>query len=171
METISTETTTFHIVNPTDPSIAITESSRDEVVPELHINPSVRLLNLRRINEIDKVIQAHIDLKNTLYAMNLHANVLDAHDTGHVDYIDAAQIPQWQQGVDDAIRQLKKERDIYLFNAGEPINYVPPAVGTLKPDFDIRATSMRADNKTDDDIAKDRIYLGKLDGFSTLKNS
>lgn len=163
MGEISADTTTFHVIEP-DRTAELSH------IPTLSATPSMQRLNRRNATKIDITIQEFIKLKGMLYEMNVRANMLPPDDPDHLDYADASHIRQWMDGVDTEVKKLQQKRAVYMFNAGEPAQTVPPAVGDLTPDFDVRALSMKDAGKSDDDIAKDRIYLGKLDGYGTLKS-
>lgn len=163
----STETTTFHIIEPTTAST----TGKQPHVPDLSAKPSVLLLNQRAATKTEMKIQQFIALKGTLYGYHVRANVTPKGEPDHVDWPDAVHIPQWIEGANEKIKELKKQRQVYLFNAGERMETVPPSVGGLEPDFDVRALSMKEAGASDEEIAKDRIYLGKLDGYGTVKNA
>lgn len=148
----STETTTFHVVGP-EP-ITVTGN-----IPRLHTPDSTRLTLLRYINKLNKQISAHVDLKNTLYGMNMRANIIDHADRDYTPYPDHACIPQWMQGVDERIQHLRNKRDVLAFNAGEDCDTVPDSVDDLKPDFEIRGRSLRDNGKNETEIAEDRYRL------------
>lgn len=156
---VSTETTTFHIIAP-----------EEEPLVTLDTTPSNRLVALRVINKVNKQIMAYIDLKSKLHAMLTQSTMLSPTDEGYTYYEDGEHIPEWIDGVNTKLNELNLTRDVYLFNAGEPIDYMPQPFDGHTPDWDVRAMSMRAAGLSEQQIAADRVALGDMRGIAVSKS-
>lgn len=145
---VDTETTTFRAIQP-----------KLNNMPKLQMDSGKRVEIMRYIHKLDKHIKAVVDLKDTLTSMNVRSNILGKEDTGYTPYPDSDLIPQWMQGADSELDRLSAERDVYLFNVGEPCAAVPASAGGVSPDFVIRALCLRSAGYSDEAIMRDRARL------------
>lgn len=107
-----------------------------------------------KINELERMEDALLDLKNTI-SRDVGAGLIPL----------AEYTVEWVQGIDQKLAETTAIRDVLRFNAGISVGKVPPAYGDHKPDLDQRAECMRQQNLSEALVNADRkIWETKLSG-------